>query len=77
MACHWATISLTPCKSFAFAVSRSGKETLLRKASETTAHVAGFGLYSKDGGPSSILEFTVSLWSALTGAPYRSWMYTR
>ena len=31
------SFSLTPCKGFAFAVSRSGKETLLRKASETTA----------------------------------------
>jgi len=58
---YLSDVSLTPCKRFAFAVSCSGRETLLRKASETTAQVAGFGFHSKDCGPSGILGFVFGL----------------
>jgi len=55
-----------------FAASRSGRETLLRKASETTAHVAGFGFHSKDCGPSSILGFIYGLMRRLCGAGHHT-----
>ena len=48
------------------AAGETRRETLLRKASESTAHVAGFGFHSEGCGPPNLSE---GFWSMVSVCP--------